>query len=368
MIKLIWNLIATARIRVTGLKPERLLSEAAQADIGLRNVVRTDIASFEADVERRDLKKLERLLRKKSYRLTVLSARGILFRAERAKHRQALYGGLTLCLCAMIVLSQHTWTVRLFGSSDESLLTLAKEQGMLDWRFRVAGRVEACEQAILKHDKNILWSEVDVHGTVVDLYVKQAANRVPTAGTGPVIALKDGVVHNLIVFHGIPQVKNGDPVEKGQVLILPDENGLAEGKALGSVWYCAGEAVEKEKTEEVPTGRERKYLQVRLFGLTFETGDRPVFPSAALTKEPLPVYGLPISVIRIRERETRQETKTVLREEALASAEQNLKNRLLMELPGGAGMGEMKTTVTETDDAWIVNVTLETAENLAGKE
>ena len=98
----------------------------------------------------------------------------------------------------------------------------------------------------------IAWVGISVRGVLAKIQIVEKSMPDPsTQLVGDVIAARDGIITQVMTFRGIPQVRVGDTVRKGDVLISGEyydqygrkQHGRAEGLVRARVWYEAiGEA------------------------------------------------------------------------------------------------------------------------------
>ncbi len=363
---------ACVRVRFTGLNIGRVLNIALENNIELENIRRTEYACIEADISRGELKKLKGLINRDSVRTDELKHGGLAYVVMTAGHRYALWAGVILSVISLTLLSQRTWFVRVHGCDDaEDIVRAVKESGMLDWHFRLDGRIENAQAAVSACDNDVLWSSVSYKGAKVDVYVKKNTGKLQSddGDSHNIVAAKDCVIRNLIVTDGTAAAVNGQTVSKGQTLI---EGSItlgetvypvtASGQALASVWYCAGTDITPETTYE-STGREIKKRTVEIFGMKFATGEKNTFEDFTVSEKEVYCGALPIRVIDTVYVETIPVKKTFDREKVVREAEKALTASLM--IPENARICEQKTTVTDTDTGIRVSVYVETVEDVA---
>ncbi len=373
MIKLLKRYLgAYAHVRFTGFNIGRVLETALENGIEMRNVRRTEYACIEADVSRRDLKKLREHLDTNAVRTEELKHSGLAYAVMSTGRRYALWIGILTAVAMLFTLSQRTWFIRVHGCEDDkAIVSAVKESGMLDWHFRLGERIEDAQAAIKACDADILWNAVSYKGATVDVYVKKkTAKPQETDGNkNNIVAAKDCVIRNLIVTDGTAKVSNGQTVSKGQLLIEGNVTlgesvypVSASGEALASVWYCAGTDIMPE-TEYRETGREIKNRTVEIFGMKFTTGEENIFRSFNTAEHDVYCGMLPIKITDTVYSETESVQRPFERDKAVREAEKALIATL--SLPENARICEQKTTVTDTDTGIRVNVYIETVENVA---
>lgn len=361
------------RLRFTGLKIQDILNIAKENNVIIKNAVRVDYAVIEADVYKKHVKKLKSLLDENKYKVQTIKKQGSAYKLSANKKRIFLWILLPVMIIALYLLFSRTWQVKVIGAEDESIKNIAIENGMLDWRSNAINRIEDVEELILKSDNEILWCNISINGTVVEVYVKKNTfYKAEEPDSGNIVAEKDCIIRNLIVTSGTAKVKNGQNVSKGQMLIEATQkfgeeyfSVKAEGSAIASVWYYASKEVslEKEFTEE--TGNYIAFYEINLFGKKVQSKNAKAFESYREVREQTENYFLPVKIEKVTRYETKTVTRTVDKLEAINEAEKEIINKLKLQIPEDAKVYETNTITEESEGTVKVGVYIETVENVA---
>jgi similar to stage IV sporulation protein len=287
MFKLISYLLGYVVILVTGEAPEKFVNMAAGRGIFLWDVFRSGDRAITMKVRLNAVKPLRHIARRTRCRFRICQRRGVPFHAVWLRRRKALALGAVIFLTALYFLSTFVWFVEVRGNEQLDtfeVLEAAEEAGLYRGVFKrsiEAGRVEAKIQEKLPL---VSWTGVYIQGTRVIIEV--AERTVPgeeERRTSHIVAAKEGMVKEVLVFDGYPVVKEGDTVEQGQVLISGEIPPYAEEPAPGG----------KRTDDESEGDRQPRYVHAK--GIvrarvwyegygeagTVETGRRPTGRSAS---------------------------------------------------------------------------------------
>lgn len=188
----------------------------------------------------------------------------------RYRHRYGLYFGLLIGLTALLVSQLFLWKVTVSGNINVTKGEITKKLSELG--IGVGSYIPSISPG---NDANVLILEFDklssvalnIRGTHLFVEVLErtpAPETVDTTGFFNVVSSHDGIVLDIVASEGTPEVRIGETVEKGQLLI----NSFMEGSngtfrpthARGTV----SAAVEQSFRVEVPLLRVQKQYTGRV--------------------------------------------------------------------------------------------------------
>lgn len=269
---------------VTGDHPERFINMALTRGVMLWDMVRVDESTLIVKAEARTFKYLRHIVRRTRCRVYIRSKLGLPFLLFRFRRRKAFFLGAAMFCLLLFGLSSMVWTVDVTGTSRLSpalVRQFAAQAGLHPgiWRRQVEG--EQVAEYLLEKLPDVAFAEVDVR---TRSHIRIVEKLRPRESSGPcdLVAKKDGVIENLMVLSGVPEVKEGETVRQGQVLIsgviephlqegttkpeTPAEPRYVEAKGVirARIWYRSyGEAA---KTEMQPqeTGRRERIVYMKV--------------------------------------------------------------------------------------------------------
>lgn len=270
-----WQGYLIVRLRGAGL--EKVLNRAAQEGIVLYGIERPTCDVILARIKAADFSRLRPLLRELGPGLRVdaaiLDRHGLPFLGRKFKRRAFLALGCALAALLTVYLSNFVWFIQVFGNERLAVevLKLAVEQtGLRTGLPRKAVDARAIERQLLASLPSLAWVQVETQGILVKVHVRERdLGDLDAQVAGHVYAKRDGLITELLVLQGTPQVKEGDTVREGDLLISGmyydwqgrRHFGAARGVVKARVWYQAvGEAGllhwEAEKTGK----KHRQYI------------------------------------------------------------------------------------------------------------
>ncbi|HBX22840.1 MAG TPA: sporulation protein YqfD [Desulfotomaculum sp.] len=350
---------------------------------------------------------LRHVARMTSCRFKIVERQGLPFFVSRMKRRRAMTAGALIFVAALYVLSSFVWFIEVTGNklvTDQAVEQVARQAGLKLGVPRWTLDVTTLEETILDQVPGLSWVGVYVEGTRV--YIKVVEKKLPppdeTGHPVDVVAIKDGLVKQILVLSGHPEVKEGDTVTSGQVLIsaaipppvtdeekeTPDgnrEDALepevqqplryvhARGIVRARVWY---EGVADMRLVE--NGAEITGHETTRFGIKFGSkeiiliGPRKIpFEHYAVHVEGkrAPVWrniDVPVELLTVRYYEENPYTKSYTRDEARRLAGRKALDSIRGQLPEGAKIVDERLEEVETLDSGTVRVraVVETLEDI----
>ncbi|MDA8334782.1 MAG: sporulation protein YqfD [Peptococcaceae bacterium] len=232
-----------------------------------------------ARVEAGRLRELKNVAAAAGCRFSIREKLGPAFWWRRVMRRRFLAAGLVGALVAVYVLSGFVWSIQVEGNRrvPAGAILQAAASGGLAWgmprRNLVAGRVE---KAVKDRLPQIAWVGVKLEGTGVRLEVVEKALPEPVSEhPADVVAVRDGLVKEVLVTKGRAAVKAGDTVRRGQVLIsgvVPRGPGeepryvAARGLVRARVWYEGYGAARLVATGRRPAGPVARRYGIKIAG------------------------------------------------------------------------------------------------------
>lgn len=310
---------------------------------------------------------LRHIARRTGNRFTVRRKAGLPFLMWRARRRKALCGGGLFFLAAVYLFFSYIWVVEVSGTKKTepaAILRASAECGLKPGTPRWRVKEKEIEQSLLERFPTIAWVGVEIRGSKASVTVVEKTMPGKVAG-GPahIVAVKAGLVKELLVLAGQPAVKEGDTVLPGQLLIsgeiVPGAEGetdavpeppryvRAQGIVRARVWYEGyGETALKETGER--RGRTVRTSVLKVGGREFTLcgPEQPPFTRCKVrrtVKKPLQwrSFGAPVELIHIEYIElvrfeinrTRSQARKVAEEKARCALSSSLPEqyRLLRE-------------------------------------
>lgn len=306
----------SVRFRITGLNAEKLINEARKRGLKLRGVRREENRALTVVSSSRDYRALAALCREMGYEAGPREPLGLLRFMERIKGRPGLWTGV--CIGGLLVIWSlgYVWQVRVenAGAYAGEIRLYLEENGIRPGIRRSAVDLGAIRESLEWRLPQVKWIRAEWAGVALRLRVEEGTpppdREDPRASD--VVAKEDGLLRRLTVYAGTPNVRPGDFVRKGQVLIRGEERGengetvpvKARGEAAARAWITVRVQVPTVEYQSVPAGRrqERRILQTPAGSLCFQ--EEEAYLICETDRETVPLGGAWVPVSLTREKRT----------------------------------------------------------------
>lgn len=256
---------------VEGLNLSRLIRQAGDAGIPLSSVKRSGARKLSGLVPEDDLPQLAALAEKGGWRFDTGQRQGAGKLADALKRRWPLAIGCALAIAALLAASRLMWRVEVIdaGIYETDLRSYLDMLQIRPPRFKRSVDLGVLRDSLEWRYPDVAWIECGFRGMTLTITVVEgvaAGDALTHLGSGDVVAARDGIVDRVITLAGTPQVKAGDLVRAGQVLILGEERSSdggvrpvsARGKVFARVWDSAAVRMSALERQTVYTGRQQK--------------------------------------------------------------------------------------------------------------
>ena len=211
-------------IRLGGDYIERFFFFFRMHDINLWGIKReNNICMCEAYAS--DFLKMPPLLKKTSTKAHVLKKKGLPFYFPFIKKRIIFFAGVIMCLGMLHHVTNYVWAIEYVGNlqvSDDELSDFLEREDIHYGMRKSSLNCEEKEKKLRESFQNVTWTSIYFEGTKLYIEVKENEKTEPvpivTKGTN-IVADEAGTITSIITRNGVPKVKAGDSVEKGQILV-----------------------------------------------------------------------------------------------------------------------------------------------------
>ncbi|MBR1585548.1 MAG: sporulation protein YqfD [Clostridia bacterium] len=301
------------RFQVRGLSGEKLLNAARNAQIPLRGVSRSPGRSLTIRCAAADYEALKALAAEKGFAVGEARPVGWLKRLKQMKRRWALLGGAVLCVGLMIYALGFVWQVRIenAGAYEGEVRSFLRQAGIVPGVRKSQVRLGALRDQLEWYLPQVKWVRTAWQGVALRVSLEEGTPppEIESAGApGDIVAAEDGLITLLTTYAGTPQVKNGDFVRAGQVLIAGKEQGpdgtwtavKARGQAQARVWITQRVRLPLTEYRSVPTGRQetRRVLKAPFFAWSAQEAPDYLTSDRLITETAVGGAWLPVTLQR----------------------------------------------------------------------
>jgi len=255
--KFISYLTGYVEILIKGAQLEKIINLAMSSGLFLWDVRRLGPEVAQARIRAHGFKRMRGIAKKSGCKVEIHRKKGWpFFRRRLAARKMFLISGL-LCFGFLIYISSLILVVKVDGAGTEtgrrireSLAKLGLKPGHS--RREISAKKGLFEREIILLTPEAVWIGITIRGTVAEVKVVPRKKASPPIRPRDIVADEDGIITKVAVFRGIPVVKEGDTVARGDLLISGREwRKDIQSETISQVEGTASGIVEARVWEEI---------------------------------------------------------------------------------------------------------------------
>jgi len=280
-------------IEVAGFSVERFINLAVHRGVAFSEIKTTNVEADEPEqtVERKrmivsigDFFKLKIPARKTKCKFKIVRRVGLPFFLHRYRKRKVLFLGTLFFIAMLYGLTSFVWRVDIEGNErlcGEDITAFLADNGLGFGSFKRGVDARHVERLLIAGFADINWVNIEIRGTVVTVRITET---LPTpvvydyTAPADIVAAKDALILGVAATSGVPQVRPGDVVSQGELLvsgtlivgtadeIIRYEYVRAEAVITAKIIYEMEVHVPLEFVERNLSGKTRTFRGVELFG------------------------------------------------------------------------------------------------------
>lgn len=370
---------------------ERFFNLVARSDVTIWNIKsvfspETHQRCAIADVSASEYKFLRPLAKKSGLKLKVKKKSGFIFFLKKYKKRIGLFLGVFVFFITIHMLSLYVWVVRVQGNvnlTESEIQTVISDLGLKPGILKKYIDTSEIEHATMIHFNNLSWVSVNIEGCFATVLVNESFEPpeiVPKDKPCNIKARCPGQILRMEVYGGQQEVKNGDAVVEGQLLvsgIVDDQIGgtsiiHANAKAIAATTYEVKNNISFYTTENFETGKNFLNRRLHILGLdipiTFQSKPQGNYEVNTST-DILNVYGIPLPISIYKEiwSEHDEIEKTLSIKEAKVLAEKNFEENKQKNFQNKKIIREHREEKV-SNESYLLSVTVYCEEDIAVEE
>ena len=389
LLKILFNyIIGYIRISIEGYYIERFINICRNDKIAIWNLKRDKNVKLELNIGIKDLKKIKKIARQTKCKVKILRKKGLPFIFNRYKKRKIFFVFLLLIVILLSISSNFIWNIQIIEEDNKKLeniqndisdcgLTIGKLKAQINTK-------EIINKIRLKRD-DIAWIGIELKGTNAIIKIVKSTSKpeiIDETDYCNIVSDKQGVITKINAQNGTIAVKVGDTVNIGTPLI----NGWMEGKYTGiryvhakgeieaKVWHTKSKKINYQTTERKETGNIENKYKIKINNFEINLSKRlskfQIYDTidAENKFKIFSNFYLPISLIKITNKEIKEEQEKYTIEEAKNIGIQQLQEELDNEIQDKEKIVNKIINTYEKEDGIEVNVTYEVLENIGTNE
>lgn len=375
-------------IEIEGYYIERFINICKNKKIAIWNLKRKDEIKLSFRARIQDFREIIKIAKKTKCKLKIKSKKGIPFIFQKYKKRKVFIFLLIIFISLIILSSNFVWNVEIqvednqvIENIEEDLKNSGLEVGKLKSKINTK---DIINKVRLSRD-DVAWMGIELKGTNAIVKLVKADEKpevIDESEYCSIISDKSGIITKINAQSGSANVKVGDTVNVGDVLI----NGWMEGKYTGiryvhakgeieaKVWYTKNKRIEYNTTERRETGNvENKYsIKFNNFeiNLSKKLSKFKIYDTIE-TENKIKIFSnfyLPISIVKTTNKEVEEVQKIYELEEAKNIGIQDLEQELEQEIENKNSIVNKNINTYEDETGVEIYVTYEVIENIGTNE
>lgn len=389
LIKIIFNyIIGYIRISIEGYYIERFINICRNNKITIWKLKRDKNVRLELNIGIKDLKKIAKIAKQTKCKIKIVRKKGMPFLFNKYKKRKIFFAFLLLMIMLLAISSNFVWNIDIIEENNEPIENIYQDivnSGLSIGTLKSKINSKEIINKIRLNRNDIAWIGIELKGTNAIVKVVKATSKPDIIDEDDycnIVSDKQGVITKINAQNGTIAVKVGDTVNIGTTLI----NGWMEGKYTGiryvhargeveaKVWYTKNKKIMYNATERKETGNiENKYkLKINNFEINFSKRlSKFQIYDTIDTENKFKIFSdfyLPISLIKITNKEVKEEQKKYEIEEAKQLGIEELQQELEQEIKDKEKIVNKIINTYEKEDGIEVHVTYEVLENIGISE
>ncbi len=388
-IKIIFSyILGFLKISVKGYYIERFINICKNNKITIWNLKRKNSIELNLNVRIKEFKEICKIAKKTGCKIKIKNKKGIPFLLHKYKKRKIFFILLILLVLIIGLSSCFVWNVEIKeenGYELENIREDIEKAGLKSGVFKGKINTKEIINKIRLGRKDIAWMGIELKGTNAIVKLVKSDEKPDIINEDEycnIISDKEGIITKISVQNGTANVKVGDTVKKGDILV----NGWMEGKFTGiryvhslaeieaKVWYTESIKIPYKVTETRYTGNEEEKYGIKFnnfqINFTKKYSKFKIYDTIE-TENKIKLFSdfyLPISIVKTIYKEQEKIEKTYSVEEAKNIGIKQLEEKLDEKIENKNNIVNKNINTYEQADGVLVYVTYEVLENIGTNE
>lgn len=375
-------------IEIEGYYIERFINICKMQKILIWNLKRKEDITLNFKARIQDFKKLIKIAKKTKCKIKIKNKKGLPFLFQRYKKRKVFIVFLIMLLILVVLSSNFVWNVDIQvedGKEIENIREDLKEVGLDIGKLKSNINTKNIINEIRLKRNDIAWMGIELKGTNAIVKLVKSDEKpeiIDESEYCSIVSDKAGIITKINAQEGTANVKVGDTVNVGDTLI----SGWMEGKYTGiryvhakgeieaKVWYTKNKKISYNTTEREETGEIENKYQIKFnnfkINLSKKLSKFEIYDTIE-TENKIKLFSnfyLPISIIKITNKEVKEVQKTYEIEEAKNIGIQELEEELDNEIENKESIVNKNVNTYVEEDGVNIYVTYEVLENIGTNE
>lgn len=266
-----------------GYSIERFINLCRSKGVNISDIKKS-AQGYEFQLTLKDYRNIRPIARKTKAIPYIKKRCGLPFLLHRYRKRQGLFLGILMFLVLLFVMSRFIWDISIIGGykyTKEALLEFVNENGIYTGMMQSDVDCQQIEEKIRLRYSDISWVSAEVKGTRLIIKFTETNMPIPKQTTrepSNIVATKPGIITSMITRNGTPQVKIGDVVREGDILVsgvvdvvgdfdtlIRKKTVVADADIICKSYYNYNESYPLHYKKKCYTGKQKSKYVLQLF-------------------------------------------------------------------------------------------------------
>ena len=376
------------RVSIEGYYIERFINICGNEKITIWNLKRNKNVKLELNIGIKDLKKVAKIAKQTKCKIKIIKKKGLPFLFNRYRKRKLFFVFLLVIIIGLGISSNFVWNIQIVEEDKESIENLYQDvvkSGLEIGKMKSKINTKDIINKVRLKRNDIAWMGIELKGTNAIVKVVKATAKPEIVDDNEycnIVSDKQGIITKVNAQNGTIAVKVGDTVNVGTTLI----NGWMEGKYTGlryvhakgeiqaKVWHTKNKKILYNATEKTETGNIENKYQIKINNFEINLSKRlskfKIYDTIVLENK-FKIFSdfyLPISLVKITNKEIKEEQKNYNVEQAKDLGIEQLQEELDNEIEDKSKVVNKIINTYEKEDGIEVYVTYEVLEDIGTNE
>lgn len=384
----LWNFLrGYAIIMVEGLKIERFINMAISNGIYIWDIKKVSYTSITAKIGLDNFHRMREIVRRTDSSISIQEKRGLPFLLRNLKRHKLFAASVLLLIISIYIMCAHIWMIEIVGVKEldpKVIMEAINQEGLKEGTRKSAVDKHYIENKVLIKLPQLSWVGIQFRGTkaVIEIVEKRAEPElISKTDACDIIASKSGIIDKILVLNGDGNVKDGQTVKKGELLvkgtILRENTETRYVHAMAQVrartWFEDAEEMELQQIEFKETGRKDTNYKLKILDKELGFEKAAPYDEYNVVREEKNIisfgdYVFPVKLVSTRYTELVKVPKTLTVDQAKKRCEERLNEKLKLQLSEDAVVLDKKIEYVTDSKTVKAKISVEILEDIGEKK
>lgn len=380
--------IGFIRISVEGYYIERFINFCMNNKIIVWNLKKYNNVKLDLNICKKDFKEAIKIAKKTKCRIKIEKKKGLPFILYKYRKRKIFAFLLVLIVSFILFSSNFIWNIEIVNDDNVSFANIIEdleENGLKVGKFKSQINTKEIINKIRLKRSDIAWIGIEIKGTNAIVKIVKADEKPDIVAEDDycnIVSNKTGIITKISAQNGIANVREGDIIKEGTVLI----NGWMEGKYTGiryvhakgeiqaKVWHTGNKKIFYNQKIREDTGEEENKYCIKInnfkINLSKKLSKFEIYDTIN-TEKKFKIFSnfyLPISIEKITYKKQEEKEIKYKPEEAKEIGIKQIEEELDKQIENKENIVNKNINAYEKEEYIDIYVTYEVLENVGTEE